>query len=116
MLQDGRQIPQPIRALPDAPDRGMASLIVNPASFAVQDALADPIAGQAQAHAPEIVVAVPKPGLRLAGVVPAAAVFAMLQGTRWQAVTAQTSLPVAAAFATPLLQCGADGRWRAPQV
>ena len=199
-LRDGRQILQPIRALPDAPGRGLASLIVNQASFAVQDALADLMAGQAQAHAPEIVVGVPTLGLplaeavarrlghdrfvalgtsrkfwydeglsvplrsitspgggavekrlyldprmlpllpgrrvllvddvlssgaslgaaltllRLAGVVPVAAVFAMLQGTRWQAVTAQTSLPVGAAFATPLLQCGADGRWRAAQV
>ena len=200
-LRDGRQILQPIRALPDAPGRGLASLIVNQASFAVQDALADLMAGQAQAHAPEIMVGVPTLGLplaeavarrlghhrfvalgtsrkfwydeglsvplrsitspggggaaekrlyldprmlpllsgrrvllvddvlssgaslgaalallRLAGVVPVAAVFAMLQGTRWQAVTAQTSLPVAAALATPLLQCGADGRWRAPQV
>lgn len=199
-LQDGRQILQPIRALPDAPERGLASLIVNQASFVVQDALADLMAGQAQPHAPEIVVGVPTLGLPLAeavarrlghdrfvalgtsrkfwydeglsvplrsitspgggatekrlyldprmlpllegrrlllvddvlssgaslaaalallqraGLVPAAAVFAMLQGQGWRAVTDAAGLPVSAAFATPRLQRGPDGRWRAEPV
>jgi adenine/guanine phosphoribosyltransferase-like PRPP-binding protein len=65
-LPDGRQILQPIRALPDAPDRGVASLIVNQASFAVVDALMDHMTKAARAHAPDVVVGVPTLGLGLA--------------------------------------------------
>jgi adenine/guanine phosphoribosyltransferase-like PRPP-binding protein len=65
-LPDGRQILQPIRALPDAPDRGVASLIVNQATFAVVDALTDAMAAAAAPHAPEVVVGVPTLGLGLA--------------------------------------------------
>jgi len=65
-LPDGRQILQPIRPLPDAPERGLASLIVNQASFAVLDALLDHMAPLAAAHAPDVVLGVPTLGLPLA--------------------------------------------------
>ena len=55
----------PIRALPDGA-RGVASLILNQASFTVLDALADRLAAQIGNHAPDIVVAVPTLGLPLA--------------------------------------------------
>jgi adenine/guanine phosphoribosyltransferase-like PRPP-binding protein len=188
-LPDGRQILQPIRALPGDGGRGVASLIVNQAGFAVVDALADLMAGAARLHAPEVIVGVPTLGLGLAegvarrlghgryaalgtsrkfwydeglsvplrsvtspgegqkrlyldprlrpllagrrvlvvddvlstgqslasalalldlaGVRPVAAVFAMLQGPGWRAA----GVPVAGAFATPLLQRRESGRW-----
>lgn len=196
-LPDGRQILQPIRALPGDGGRGVASLIVNQAGFAVVDALADLMAGAARQHAPEVVVGVPTLGLGLAegvarrlghgryvalgtsrkfwydeglsvplrsitspgagpgthaaasqkrlyldprlrpllagrrvlvvddvlstgqslasalallglaGVQPVAAVFAMLQGEGWRAA----AVPVAGAFATPLLRRSESGRW-----
>ncbi len=64
-LPDGRQIALPIRVLPGAGDQAVASLIVNQASFAVEDALADAMATQAEAYAPEVVIAVPTLGLPL---------------------------------------------------
>lgn len=194
-LPDGCQILQPIRERPGAPGRGLASLIVNQAGFAVVDALVGHMSRHAAEHAPDLVLGVPTLGLplaegvarrlghgrfvalgtsrkfwydeglsvplnsvtspgtaekrlyldprmrplldgrrvlvvddvlssgatlaaalvllRLAGVRPVAAVFAMLQGRDWQAVARSGGLPVAAAFATPLLQRGPDGRWRA---
>jgi adenine/guanine phosphoribosyltransferase-like PRPP-binding protein len=192
-LPDGRQILQPIRALPDAPEQGVASLIVNQASFAVVAALMDHMTTAACPHAPDVVVGVPTLGLGLAegvarrlgharyvalgtsrkfwydpalsvpmrsitspgagekrlyldprllplldgrrvlvvddvlstgqslastlalldlaGVRPVAAVFAMLQGQRWQGVVRAAGLPVAAAFATPRLRRLDAGRW-----
>lgn len=65
-LACGRQILQPIRALPDAPDRGLASLIVNQAAFPVQDALAEGMTREAARHAPDVVLGVPTLGLPLA--------------------------------------------------
>ena len=65
-LACGRQILQPIRALPGAPGRGVASLIVNQAGFAVVDALIADMTRAARAMAPEVVVAVPTLGLGLA--------------------------------------------------
>lgn len=59
------QLLLPIRALADGA-RGVASLIVNQAGFAVLDALADRVAGQIKAHRPEVVVGVPTLGLTLA--------------------------------------------------
>lgn len=64
-LPDGRQIALPIRILPGAGDQAVASLIVNQASFAVEDALADAMATQAEAYAPEVVIGVPTLGLPL---------------------------------------------------
>lgn len=65
-LPDGRTILQPIRVLPGGSDRGVASLILNQASFVVLDALAAVVADRAALLAPEIVVAVPTLGLPLA--------------------------------------------------
>lgn len=65
-LPDGRQLALPIRVLPGGTDRAVASLIVNQASFAVEDALADIMADHARAFAPDVIVGVPTLGLPLA--------------------------------------------------
>jgi len=59
-----RRILLPIRKLADG--RGVASLIVNQAGFAVLDALADAVAEALRPHAPEVIVGVPTLGLTLA--------------------------------------------------
>jgi adenine/guanine phosphoribosyltransferase-like PRPP-binding protein len=64
-LPDGRQLLLPIRALPQRPGFGVASLIVNQASFAVHDALVAQMTALATPLAPEVVVAVPTLGLSL---------------------------------------------------
>lgn len=66
MLPDGRQLRLPIRALPGGQGRAVASLIVNQAAFAVEDALADIMAAQWREAAPDVVVGVPTLGLALA--------------------------------------------------
>lgn len=60
-----RTILLPIRALSDG-KRGVASLILNQASFAVLDAIADALAEKLKRHAPDVIVAVPTLGLPLA--------------------------------------------------
>jgi len=65
-LPDGREIALPIRVLPGGNDRAVASLIVNQASFAVEDALADAMTDAARVFAPEVVIGVPTLGLPLA--------------------------------------------------
>lgn len=64
---DGRQLLLPIRKLPDG--GAVASLIVNQASFAVHDALADVMAEQWCALEPDVIVGVPTLGLPLADAV-----------------------------------------------
>ncbi len=64
-LDDGRQIKLPIRPLPDG-ECALASLIINQASFAVQDALAQVLAEKLVPLRPEIVVGLPTLGLTLA--------------------------------------------------
>lgn len=68
-LPDGRQLLLPIRVLPGAGGGALASLIVNQASFAVEDALADTMADQWRAMNPEVVIGVPTLGLPLAAAV-----------------------------------------------
>lgn len=68
-LPDGRQLLLPIRDLPDGSGRAVASLIVNQASFAVEDALADAMAEAARDAAPDVVIGVPTLGLPLANAV-----------------------------------------------
>lgn len=63
-LPDGRQLLLPIRALPGG--GAVASLIINQAAFAVEDALADIMAEQWRGIAPEVVIGVPTLGLPLA--------------------------------------------------
>ena len=65
-LPDGRGILLPIRPLPDTPDRAVASLIVNQASFAVEQALIEAMADRARNVAADIVVGLPTLGLGLA--------------------------------------------------
>lgn len=65
-LLDGRRLRLPIRVLPGGTERGVASLILNQASFEVLDALADTLLGQIAPLQPEIIVAVPTLGLPLA--------------------------------------------------
>ena len=64
-LPDGREIALPVRVLPSG-DRAVASLIINQASFAVEDALAEAMAREAAAYEPEVVMGVPTLGLPLA--------------------------------------------------
>lgn len=64
-LPDGRQIALPLRVLPSG-DGAVASLIANQASFAVEDALVEVMAGLARPFAPEVIVGVPTLGLPLA--------------------------------------------------
>lgn len=67
-LADGRQIRLPIRPLSDG-QHALASLIVNQASFAVLDALADDLAGHLSLLRPDVIVGLPTLGLTLASVV-----------------------------------------------
>ncbi len=67
-LDDGRQIKLPIRPLPDG-EHALASLIINQASFAVQDALAKALAQKLRAFRPDVVVGLPTLGLTLASAV-----------------------------------------------
>jgi adenine/guanine phosphoribosyltransferase-like PRPP-binding protein len=68
-LPEGRQIALPIRTLPGDGTRGVASLIVNQASFAVEDALADAMAAALRPFAADVVIGVPTLGLPLASAV-----------------------------------------------
>lgn len=65
-LPDGCQIALPVRILPGDGSKAVASMIVNQASFAVEDALSDAMAAYARAYAPEVVIGVPTLGLPLA--------------------------------------------------
>lgn len=65
-LPDGRQILLPIRVLPGEGTRAVASLIVNQASFEVEDALIDVMAAHSAALKPDVVIGVPTLGLPLA--------------------------------------------------
>lgn len=64
-LSDGRQLLLPIRPLSDGV-HALASLIVNQASFAVVDALAEDLAARLRLFSPEVVVGLPTLGLTLA--------------------------------------------------
>ncbi len=65
-LPDGRELLLPIRVLPGDGRSAVASLIVNQASFVVEDALAEALASLLAPHAPEVVIGVPTLGLTLA--------------------------------------------------
>lgn len=67
-LPDGRQLLLPIRPLADG-RHALASLIINQASFAVQDALATALATALEETAPDIIVGLPTLGLTLAAAV-----------------------------------------------
>jgi adenine/guanine phosphoribosyltransferase-like PRPP-binding protein len=66
-LPDGREIALPVRQLADGKS-GLASLIVNQASFEVVDALCDSLAEKAALLKPDIIVGLPTLGLTLAAV------------------------------------------------
>jgi adenine/guanine phosphoribosyltransferase-like PRPP-binding protein len=65
-LPNGRQILLPIRVLPGDGTRAVASLIINQASFAVEDALAAVLAERLAPFEPQMIVGVPTLGLPLA--------------------------------------------------
>lgn len=67
-LPDGRQLLLPVRPLPDG-QRALVSLIINQASFAVQDALAGHLAALLLEQQPDLVVGLPTLGLTLAAAV-----------------------------------------------
>lgn len=67
-LRDGRQIRLPIRPLTDGA-HALASLIVNQASFAVLDVLAEDLAARLAEEMPDVVVGLPTLGLTLAAAV-----------------------------------------------
>ncbi|MGF9757276.1 phosphoribosyltransferase [Microvirga sp. 0TCS3.31] len=64
-LEDGRQLRLPIRELADG-EHALASLIINQAGFAVEDALCASLAEKVRAFEPEVVVGLPTLGLTLA--------------------------------------------------
>jgi adenine/guanine phosphoribosyltransferase-like PRPP-binding protein len=68
MLPDGSILHLPIRPLDDG-RHGLASLIINQASFAVQERLAAELAARLAADEPDIVVGLPTLGLTLAAAV-----------------------------------------------
>ncbi|MBB3300255.1 adenine/guanine phosphoribosyltransferase-like PRPP-binding protein [Rhizobium anhuiense] len=68
VLEDGRQLRLPIRALADG-DHALASLIVNQASFAVLDALAESLAEKIRPMRIDVVAGLPTLGLTLAAAV-----------------------------------------------
>ncbi|MBU1305335.1 MAG: phosphoribosyltransferase [Alphaproteobacteria bacterium] len=65
-LPDGRVLDLPIRVLPGDGRSAVASLIVNQASFVVEDALSSGMADLLAPFAPEVIVGVPTLGLPLA--------------------------------------------------
>lgn len=65
-LPDGRQLLLPIRVLPGDGSAAVASLIINQASFAVEDGLAEGVARAVEAFEPDVVIGVPTLGLPLA--------------------------------------------------
>jgi adenine/guanine phosphoribosyltransferase-like PRPP-binding protein len=67
-LDDGHQSRLPIRPLADG-QHALASLIINQASFDVQDALAADLAPKIAAFRPEVIVGLPTLGLTLAAAV-----------------------------------------------
>jgi len=67
-LPDGRQLRLPIRALADG-DHALASLIINQASFSVQEALAEALAERIAAHDVDVIAGLPTLGLTLASAV-----------------------------------------------
>ncbi|WP_281414615.1 phosphoribosyltransferase [Rhizobium sp. BK212] len=68
VLEDGRQLRLPIRALADG-DHALASLIVNQASFAVLGALAESLAEKIRPMRIDVVAGLPTLGLTLAAAV-----------------------------------------------
>ncbi len=67
-LEDGRQLRLPIRVLSDG-DHALASLIINQASFAVLDALAENLAAKIEPSGIDVVAGLPTLGLTLAAAV-----------------------------------------------
>ncbi|WP_193337213.1 phosphoribosyltransferase [Devosia beringensis] len=65
-LPDGRQLLLPIRVLPGDGHSAVASLIINQASFAVEDALSAVMAAMLDAVGVDVVIGVPTLGLPLA--------------------------------------------------
>jgi adenine/guanine phosphoribosyltransferase-like PRPP-binding protein len=65
-LPDGRQLLLPIRVLPGDGSTAVASLIVNQASFAVEDALCAAMTHMLRPFEPEVIIGVPTLGLPLA--------------------------------------------------
>jgi len=59
----------PIRELPGGSDRAVASLILNQASFAVLDGIAEAMAGCARTFRPDVIVGLPTLGLTVAPLV-----------------------------------------------
>ncbi|MBD2746886.1 phosphoribosyltransferase [Microvirga sp. BT688] len=64
-FDDGRKLRLPIRELADG-EHALASLIINQAGFAVEDALCASLAEKVRSFAPEVVVGLPTLGLTLA--------------------------------------------------
>lgn len=67
-LPDGRQLRLPIRVLADG-EHALASLIINQASFSVQEALAQALAERIAAYDVDVVAGLPTLGLTLASAV-----------------------------------------------
>lgn len=66
LLPDGGQLVLPIRILPGDGNAAVASLIINQASFAVEDAIAAAMTELVTLYAPDVIIGVPTLGLPLA--------------------------------------------------
>lgn len=66
VLPDGRQLALPLRVLPGDAQTAVASLILNQASFAVEDGLAAALAKLLRPYQPDVIVGIPTLGLPLA--------------------------------------------------
>ena len=95
-LADGRRLRLPIRPLPDG-RHGLASLIINQASFAVLDALATDLAAHLADFEPDVVVGLPTLGLTLA-----AEVARKLGHTRYVPLGTSRNFWYAEALSVPL--------------
>lgn len=95
-LGDGRLLWLPIRTLADG-EHGLASLIINQASFQVLDALAGDLAERLKPFAPEVVVGLPTLGLTLA-----AAVAGKLGHSRYVPLGTSRKFWYSEALSTPL--------------
>jgi hypothetical protein len=129
-LPDGRQLLLPIRVLPGDGSAAVASLIINQASFAVEDQqktiYLDPrslplLEGRRVAVVDDVIssgtsMTAVLSLLERADVAPVAIAAAMLQGSKWRAALAAWQDRIVAPLASLRLSRTESGRWIPEQV